>query len=160
MAWCCLATSHHLSKIDPDSVIRPQWIYLLMAVCLFESDAHKVTSFYPKFIMSRDQSTCVPNQWQTLLHCNDISHWLGAYLDWSLHHKKIFFSLMTHFPVQTNWHMTWALLTYHKSTINPNLKQFHLAFIPITNIPTEPKFCTSHDSCAVVACAKIGLNGK
>ena len=32
----------------------------------------------------RDQSRYVPSQWEMLLHCNDISHWLGAYLDWSL----------------------------------------------------------------------------
>ena len=32
----------------------------------------------------RDQSRCVPSQWETLLHCNDISHWLGTHLDWSL----------------------------------------------------------------------------
>ena len=25
-----------------------------------------------------------PSQWETSLHCTDISHWLGAYLDWSL----------------------------------------------------------------------------
>ena len=25
---------------------------------------------------------CSP--WETSLHCNDVSHWLGAYLDWSL----------------------------------------------------------------------------
>ena len=28
----------------------------------------------------------MPSQWETSLHCNDISHWLGAYLDWSLHY--------------------------------------------------------------------------
>ena len=32
----------------------------------------------------RDQSRYAPNQWETSLHCNDVSHWLGVYLDWSL----------------------------------------------------------------------------
>ena len=32
----------------------------------------------------RDQSRYVPSLWETSLHCNDVSHWLGAYLDWSL----------------------------------------------------------------------------
>ena len=32
----------------------------------------------------RDQPIYVPSQWKTLLHCNDVSHWLGAYLDSSL----------------------------------------------------------------------------
>ena len=31
-----------------------------------------------------DQSRYAPSQLETLLHCNDICHWLGAYLDWSL----------------------------------------------------------------------------
>ena len=33
---------------------------------------------------SRDQSSYAPSQWESSLHCNNISHWLGAYLDWSL----------------------------------------------------------------------------
>ena len=32
----------------------------------------------------RDQSRCAPSQWETSLHCNDVSHWLSAYLDCSL----------------------------------------------------------------------------
>ena len=32
----------------------------------------------------RDQSRYASSQWETSLHCNDISHWLGAYLDCSL----------------------------------------------------------------------------
>ena len=41
----------------------------------------------------RDQSSYAPSQWETSLHCNDVSHWLGAYLDWCLHrriHNAIF----------------------------------------------------------------------
>ena len=29
----------------------------------------------------RADSRFVPNQWETALHCNDVSHWLGASLD-------------------------------------------------------------------------------
>ena len=36
---------------------------------------------------SRDQSRYVPSQWETSLQCNDLSHWLGAYLESSLIHK-------------------------------------------------------------------------
>ena len=32
----------------------------------------------------RVQFWYAPTQWKTLLHCNDISHWLISYLDWSL----------------------------------------------------------------------------
>ena len=32
----------------------------------------------------RDQSWYAPSQWEMSLHCNDVSHWLGSHLDWSL----------------------------------------------------------------------------
>ena len=31
-----------------------------------------------------DQSRYAPSQWETSLHCNGVSHWLGAYVGWSL----------------------------------------------------------------------------
>ena len=34
-------------------------------------------------MLDRDQSRYTPSQWETSLQCNDVSHWLGAYLDWS-----------------------------------------------------------------------------
>ena len=37
-----------------------------------------------EFLGYRDQSRYVPSQWETSLQCNDISHWLGEHLDWSL----------------------------------------------------------------------------
>ena len=48
------------------------------------------------FAVSRDQSKFAPSQWETLLHCNDVSHWLGACLNWSLwlwSHVRGFISL-------------------------------------------------------------------
>ena len=30
-------------------------------------------------ITRRDLSVCAPSQWETTLHCNVVSHWLGAY---------------------------------------------------------------------------------
>ena len=41
----------------------------------------------------RDQSRYAPSQWETSLHCNDVSQWLGAYLDWSLFCFVLFFKL-------------------------------------------------------------------
>ena len=31
-----------------------------------------------------DQSRYAASQWETSLQCNDVSHWLSAYLNWSL----------------------------------------------------------------------------
>ena len=47
----------------------------------FHSKCHEIS---PDLI-GRDQSRCAPSQCETSLQCNDVSHWLGAYLDWSLH---------------------------------------------------------------------------
>ena len=32
----------------------------------------------------RDHFVNAPNQWETTLHCNVVSHWLGAYTKWPL----------------------------------------------------------------------------
>ena len=42
------------------------------------------------YITSRDQSRYSPSQWEMSLHCNDISHWLDPYLDWSLNIYRLF----------------------------------------------------------------------
>ena len=36
------------------------------------------------FIKFRDHSVYASSQWEMALHCNTISHWLGAYTEWSL----------------------------------------------------------------------------
>ena len=47
---------------------------------------------------TRDQSRYVPSQWETLLQCNDISHWLGTHLDWSLYcHSLSLYYLCLHY---------------------------------------------------------------
>ena len=46
-----------------------------------------IITFYKTFFKNywcRDQSRYAPSQWEMSLQCNDISHWLGEYLDWSL----------------------------------------------------------------------------
>ena len=35
--------------------------------------------------ISRDHFVYAPSQWETTLHCNIFSHWLGAYTKWSLY---------------------------------------------------------------------------
>ena len=38
----------------------------------------------------RDHSVHAPIQWEATLHCNVVSHWLGACTDWSLWHGNDF----------------------------------------------------------------------
>ena len=35
--------------------------------------------------MTRDHFVNAPSQWETTLHCNVVSHWLGAFIKWSVH---------------------------------------------------------------------------
>ena len=37
----------------------------------------------------RDRSVHAPSQWETMLQCNVVSHWLGAYTKWSLRYLKL-----------------------------------------------------------------------
>ena len=52
--------------------IVPQQTGQLVAMALYQLHA------------IRDQSRYAPSQWEMSLPCNDVSHWLGAYLDGSL----------------------------------------------------------------------------
>ena len=72
MAWSHQATSLYSNQCWPRSLVaycvtRPGWV----------NQARRYTC--------SDQFRYAPSQWETSLHCNDASHWLGAYLDWSLH---------------------------------------------------------------------------
>ena len=62
--------------------------------------------------ISRDQSRYAPSRWETSLHCNDISHWLGAYLlvDWSLHQLKMLISISNIPTFHTNQNVAGLIL--------------------------------------------------
>ena len=49
----------------------------------------------------RDNFLCVPSQWEMMLHCKVISHWLGAYRKWSLtlHEIRCILLAVRHLPV-------------------------------------------------------------
>ena len=52
----------------------------------------------------RNQSRYAPSQWETSLYCNGVSHWMGAYLDWSL--------IMKSNPRNAMWSLTiWFATT-------------------------------------------------
>ena len=59
---------------------------IIMAYCIPVALNHGAKQWILSGLASqcRDQSRYVPNQWETSLHCNHVSHWLSAYLDWSL----------------------------------------------------------------------------
>ena len=53
--------------------------------CYRETHFHTCGTVVCLFHISRDQPRYAPSQWGMSLHCNDISHWLGAYQDWCIH---------------------------------------------------------------------------
>ena len=54
----------------------------------------------------RDRSWYVPSQWETLLQCNHISHWLGAYLVMTVSQSN----LNSLWPSDTIWHVSLNLV--------------------------------------------------
>ena len=55
-----------------------KWTRFITPIALFSS-----SEIPNKSPWSREQFRCVASQWETSLHCNNISHWLGTHLDWS-----------------------------------------------------------------------------
>ena len=49
-----------------------------------------------------------PSQWETMLHCNIVSHWLGAYTKLSLHHYGFWFNILK--PEQNHSHFSDDIL--------------------------------------------------
>ena len=53
------------------------WIIVLLS-------ANNCCKNLPRLADCRDHSVHASSQWETTLHCNVVSHWLGAYTKWSL----------------------------------------------------------------------------
>ena len=61
-----------------------KWYFLVIYHCTFVTSTDIMPLHMGHIYQHRDQSSYAPSQWETLLQCNNVSHWLGAYLDWSL----------------------------------------------------------------------------
>ena len=94
----------------------------------------------------------VPSQWAMMLHCNVVSHWLGAYTKWS---GKLCD------PAMSGWCTRQCKYRYQapvplkifrsNSKFDQNLQCSGLKCTP----PITTKFCTRHDSVTVVTHAKF-----
>ena len=88
MACCLMVPSHYLYQF-----------WLIIKSILWHLLLSNVTSVY--------ESRYAPSQWDSSLRCNNVSHWLGTYLDWSLLVFMItFLKLTPHVPgsnVLTHW---------------------------------------------------------
>ena len=57
-------------SVQPPTRTKCQWFFLKI--------------FLFSLAMSRDHFVHAPSQWETMLHCNVVSHWLGSHKKWSL----------------------------------------------------------------------------
>ena len=68
-----------------------------------------MSNVYPKNYaqgICRDNFLHTPSQWETMLYCNIISHWLGAYTKWSLiRHFLIYFRVTSFALGQSKDHL-------------------------------------------------------
>ena len=62
-------------------------IYILCNIMIHGLYPHLIKcniEFHNAIMMDRDHFSYAPSQWEAMLWCNIVSHWLGAYKKWSL----------------------------------------------------------------------------
>ena len=109
----------------------------------------------------RTDSRFPPTQWETVLLCNHVSHWLGANLESTLLPSVLLWITESEIPSPQMW---WddshglALFTHFANiswAYNPKVIRNKCYFCMENNDPIRPQFCTCHNSRAVVACATL-----
>ena len=127
LIWCCSCyyhESHRCIKWSDSHILLPRKLWLT------SMQSHQVIpsakwlqlgwatenrlEWYETCILSirhviytaQDQSRYAPSQWEMSLQCNDISHWLSAYLDWSLQ------SFVVHHFVVVVQSSSWIYVTH------------------------------------------------
>ena len=94
---------------------------------------------------NRDQSGYAPSQWETSLHCNDVSHWLGAYPDWSLRQVSACLHLwdthqaclIKHWVGLSHKNVTWSYITHTQGAV---------PIFPVNNAYPLSAFCILEQS--------------
>ena len=66
---------------------------------------------YP-YYSARDQFLHGPSQWKTVLQCNILSHWLGAYTKWSLQCSPIYHNTAYSIAITTDEYRDQTQNTY------------------------------------------------
>ena len=80
-----------------------------------------LTSTYHNMV--RAESRFAPNQWETALHCNDVSHWLGASLESALHgYPKVTLKVMNDWFTSLLFHIYWPSHAWNKAISNFDLE--------------------------------------
>ena len=58
---------------------------------------------------SRDHYVHALSQWETAFHCNVVSHWLGAYTEWNIVHRRYYVHGSCLLWLGTDWFADWSL---------------------------------------------------
>ena len=60
--------------------------HMITQIKYLQSPWDSIETLTPPLMLrsNRDHFVCAPSQWETTLHCNVVSHWLGAHTKWSL----------------------------------------------------------------------------
>ena len=87
--WCWKKGVHILCDI----------LYLMIGAenyaCILQSNSMVYSEYTANLLITRNHFVHAPSQWETTLHCNVVSHWLGTYTEWSLYNMIIFSKLLT-----------------------------------------------------------------
>ena len=76
----------------------------------------EIVSSLPSDAICIDHSVHVPSQWETTLHCNVFSHWLGTYTKWSLHMVSgIFVNSLCSRDLGQHWLRQWLVAWRHQA---------------------------------------------
>ena len=78
---------NHCFQLDHETMVRAACLTMFLSKGVLTSvKNYRIHSFQGHVLCtsSRDRFVYAPSQWETALHCNAVSHWLGAYTDWSL----------------------------------------------------------------------------
>ena len=81
-------------------------------LCSINLHLHFVLFLTQRYCMFRDHSVHVPSQWETALHRNVVSHWLGACTEWFLQVLRFTFKVDKNINISlTLYHGCWGLGT-------------------------------------------------
>ena len=90
-------------------ISHDQWFILSYTFILhcISTNQHNQRLILFIFRTLRDNFVCTPSQWETTLHCNVVSHCLGAYTKWSLRHLLFLSNRQGTTQGQSRYHRLW-----------------------------------------------------
>ena len=94
----------------------------------------------------RDHFVHAPSRWETTLHCNVVSHWLGAYTLWSLHPPSAY-TLCFRAHKESVWRKPKSILLYMPCMTGCNMRNIIRHGIVLeTHYTPATLDCIYHDS--------------